>query len=209
MKKVAIIDYGMGNLDSVSRAVEECGGQPIITGKAAEIKTASYIILPGVGVFAEGMRNIRQGGLDKILNEQVITNKIPFLGICLGMQFLATKGHEGGETAGLDWIEGEVARFQPADPKLRLPHIGWNEVYPTQPGVLLDSIAPGKDFYFVHSYHFICQDSANIFGTTQYGGVINSVITKGHIFGVQFHPEKSQKVGFQLLKNFLNYHQSC
>lgn len=209
MRRVAIIDYGMGNLDSVSRAVEECGGQPVITGKAAEIKTASYIILPGVGVFAEGMRNIRQSGLDKVLNEQVLENKIPFLGICLGMQFLATRGLEGGETAGLGWIKGEVVRFKPADPKLRLPHIGWNEVCPTQPCLLLDHILPGKDFYFVHSYHFVCRDRTDVYAVTDYGGAINSIISREHIFGVQFHPEKSQKVGFQLLKNFLNFHQPC
>ena len=203
MKKVAIVNYGMSNLGSVVRAVEECGGDPLVTDQAREFEQASCIILPGVGAFAMGMQNMRSRHLDEILAEQVIHQQIPFLGICLGMQLLATKGWEGGENAGLDWIAGEVKRLEPDAPNVRIPHVGWNEVVFTQDSPLFAGIPSGKDFYFVHSYHFVCQQSQNISAITPYCGSFTSVVAKDNIFGVQFHPEKSQRVGFQVLKNFL------
>lgn len=203
MKRVAIVDYGMGNLDSVARAVEECGGSPLVTEKPGDLKIANYIILPGVGAFAMGMQNIREQQLDEGLTEQVIGKGIPFLGICLGMQLLATKGWEGGETVGLGWIEGEVKRLRPDGQNDRIPHIGWNEVIVTQPCPLFEGIPSGRDFYFVHSYHMSCRREHDVIARTPYCGSFVSAVRRDHIFGVQFHPEKSQRLGFQVLRNFL------
>src|SRR5262249_24962741 len=130
MTSVVIVDYGMCNLDSVARAVEECGANPVVTQEPRDLELATRIILPGVGAFRDALRNGRQGSLDQVLHEQVIGNQIRFLGICLGMQLLATKGWEGGETDGLGWIDGEVVRLQPTNEDTRIPHVGWNEVYP-------------------------------------------------------------------------------
>ena len=203
MTRVAIVDYGMGNLDSVARAVEECGGVPVVTGRAADIGSANRIILPGVGAFPDGMRNLKERSLDKILHEQVAGKGIPLLGICLGMQLLATRGWEGGETAGLGWIDGEVRRLQPGEGNTRIPHVGWNEVFAIRESPLFRGIPEGKDFYFVHSYHFLCDDDRDVLARTPYCGGFVSAIGRGSVFGVQFHPEKSQRAGFQVLRNFL------
>lgn len=203
MKRVAIIDYGMGNLGSVARAVEECGGQPIITRDASEIEAATHLILPGVGAFDMGMLNIRERGLDRMLAEQAIGKGIPLLGICLGMQVLARKGWEGAETEGLGWIDGEVKRLEPDGQRTRIPHVGWDEVFFTQASPLFEGIPSGKDFYFVHSYHLTCRRQQQVLGRTDYCGGFASVVGRERIFGVQFHPEKSQRVGLQVLKNFL------
>lgn len=203
MNTIAIIDYGMCNLDSVSRAVEECGGLPVVTDQKREIELASHIILPGVGAFPEAMHNIKQRSLDQILREQVLERHIPLLGICLGMQLLASKGLEFTETNGLDLVPGTVDRFDPSNEEIRIPHVGWNEVYPTRPSNLFDGIPPGKDFYFVHSYHFCPSDNADVLATTPYGTGFVSAVQRELVFGIQFHPEKSQRLGFALLKNFL------
>ena len=202
--KVAIVDYGMCNLDSVARAVEECGGTPLVTKKAHDLEIVTHIILPGVGAFSDAMRQIRQLSLDTALQEQVLDNQIPFLGICLGMQLMATKGWEGGETEGLGLIEGEVKRLEPDTHDTHIPHIGWNEVHYVQDNPLFHGVRSGKDFYFVHSYHFHCRREEDIVARTPYCGWFVSAICRGHIFGTQFHPEKSQKLGFQVLKNFLS-----
>lgn len=204
MKIVAIVDYGMCNLDSVARAVEECGANPIVTDRASDLAIASSIILPGVGAFPEAMCNLKQRGLDDALNQHVLSKQIPFLGICLGMQLLATTGWEGGETDGLGWIDGEVCRLEPTTKSERIPHVGWNEIDFECPSPLFKNISPGKDFYFVHSYHFCCASRDNILAYTPYCGSFVSAINRDLIFGVQFHPEKSQRLGFQLLKNFLS-----
>lgn len=204
MKTVAIVDYGMCNLDSVRRAVEECGGVPVVTDRAEGIETATHIILPGVGSFRDGMHNLRQRSLDTILREQVVGRQIPFLGICLGMQMLATKGWEGGETDGLGWIDGEVKKLEPVGEDRRIPHIGWNEVAVTRYSALFDGIDSGRDFYFVHSYHFRCRNAHDVLARTSYCGGFASAVGRGQVFGVQFHPEKSQRTGFRLLKNFLS-----
>ena len=203
MKKVAIVDYGMGNLGSVARTVEECGGSPLITNKAHDLEVANYVVLPGVGAFAIGMRNIRERGLDELLTAQVIGKGIPFLGICLGMQLLATKGWEGDETNGLGWIEGEVKRLQPDGQNVRIPHVGWNEVILTQASPLFSGILSGKDYYFVHSYHLLCRHERDVIARTPYCGGFVSAVGRDNIFGVQFHPEKSQRLGFQVIRNFL------
>lgn len=204
MNKVAIIDYKMGNLDSVAKAVFYCGGNPIITRDAKDLETATHIILPGVGSFKEGIKNIKEMGLDKILEEQVLKNKIPFLGICLGMQFLATEGNEGGNSRGLNFINGKVEKLEKKSETERIPHIGWNEVEFKKNSKLFEEIDSGKDFYFVHSYHFVCQDKDCVLATTPYCGGFVSAVQKSNIFGVQFHPEKSQDAGFKVIKNFLS-----
>ena len=204
MNLVAIVDYGMCNLDSVARAVEECGGTPVITDQERDLAVANRIILPGVGAFADAMRNVRECSLDRILAEQVLGNDIPFLGICLGMQLLAMKGWEGVETEGLGWIEGEVVRLEPSAEDKRIPHIGWDEVHWARESTLCRGIRQGEDFYFVHSYHICPRDDEDVLARTPYAGGFVSAIQRGHIFGVQFHPEKSQRAGFQVLTNFLS-----
>lgn len=203
MSTVAIVDYGMCNLDSVARAVEECGGHPVVTDRAADLAVARAIILPGVGAFADAMRNIRDRRLDDILGEQVLVKQIPFLGICLGMQLLATMGFEGGQTAGLGWIPGEVRRLIPVGDDTRIPHIGWNEVVAVRDSPLLRGIDRPSDFYFVHSYHLCPEHDEHIAAQTRYADGFVSVVQRDLIFGVQFHPEKSQRLGFQVLRNFL------
>lgn len=205
MKKVAIIEYGTGNLDSVARAVEECGGTSIISHDPKEIRAAHFLILPGVGAYSVGMRNLRERNLCEVLQKQVIEKGVPFLGICLGMQLLSTTGWEGGlETLGLGWIEGEVKRLEPQRPDERVPHIGWNEVTLLKLSPLFKGLSSGKDFYFVHSYHLACRFDADVVAKTDYCGGFASVVSKQNIFGVQFHPEKSQRAGFQVLDGFLS-----
>jgi glutamine amidotransferase len=167
------------------------------------LEQASYIILPGVGAFCTGMRSIRQHSLDQVLKEQVVDKGTPFLGLCLGMQLLGTKGEEGGETPGLGWIPGEVKRLEPQGSDLRIPHVGWNEVVYTQDSPLFKGIPSGKDFYFVHSYHLVCAQPEDAIAQTPYCGGFVSAVGRDRIFGVQFHPEKSQRVGFQVIRNFL------
>ncbi|MBI4559556.1 MAG: imidazole glycerol phosphate synthase subunit HisH [Candidatus Hydrogenedentes bacterium] len=203
MKTVAILDYGMGNLDSVARAVEECGGNPLVTEDPGSIAKAASIILPGVGAFADGMRELRARGLDSVLSEEAVEKKIPLLGICLGMQLLARKGNEGGETEGLGLIGGEVRRLQPDTPEARIPHIGWNEVELECSCPLFSGIPSNTDFYFVHSYHFYPDRDEAVVARTPYCGRFASCIQRENIFGVQFHPEKSQRPGLTLLRNFL------
>lgn len=200
--RVAIVDYGIGNVDSVRRAVELCGGMPMVTAVHAELRRAERIILPGVGAFPDGMRNLRERGLIEILNERVIGAGVPFLGICLGMQVLADRGLEGTETAGLGWIGGVVQRLEPAAGE-RVPHVGWNEVAFTRPSALFDGIPPGRDFYFVHSYHIAGVAATETLGTTPYAGGIVAAVSSGNVYGVQFHLEKSQRPGQRVLRNFL------
>jgi glutamine amidotransferase len=200
--QVAIVDYGMGNLDSVARAVEECGGRPLLTDSPRDLAGAAAVILPGVGAFAKGMANIRERGLDRVLVDDVAANDVPLLGVCLGMQLLATTGTEGVETPGLGLVPGRVERLQPPD-GLRVPHVGWNEVHHAQPNPLFDGIDSGRDFYFVHSYAMRCDDPADVVATAPYGEDVVAAVARGSVAGVQFHPEKSQKAGFQLLRNFL------
>jgi imidazole glycerol-phosphate synthase subunit HisH len=198
-----IVDARIGNLDSISRAVEECGGTPLISCEKKDFEQASHIILPGVGAFSAGMKNIREKGLDQLLRQFAIEKRVPLLGICLGMQLLASKGWENGEENGLDFLPGEVIRLKPDTPTTRIPHVGWDEVQLLREIPLFDGIDNGSNFYFVHSYHMICREPALVLATTPYCGGFTSVIGKQNILGVQFHPEKSQQVGFHLLKNFI------
>lgn len=203
MKEIAVVDYGMCNLDSVARAVEKCGGTSMITAAADEIATADGIILPGVGSFNDAMTSLRERGLVAVLQEQAGRRGVPFLGICLGMQLMADTGHEGGECEGLGLIPGEVPRFIADSPATRIPHVGWNEVELQQDCPLFHGIADHTDFYFVHSYHFRGDERA-VIGRTPYCGGFVSVVGQGLCFGVQFHPEKSLAAGQTLLRNFLS-----
>lgn len=201
---VAIIDYGMGNLGSVYRAFQECGAQPFISSDPTKIINADHIVLPGVGAFSEGMRHLQSRGFIEPLKKAALEMQTPFLGICLGMQLLADKGYEGGETNGLGFIKGTVKRLEPNEPTTRIPHVGWNELNKTQSNALFAEIPDGGDFYFVHSYHLLPQDQNDVLATTPYCGSFVSVVGRRNIFGTQFHPEKSSKLGFQLIRNFLS-----
>lgn len=203
MKTVALVDYGIGNVDSVRRALQECGAEVLLTAERSGFEKASAIVLPGVGAFGDGMRHLRERGLVELLNEQVLEKKIPFLGVCLGMQMLAKKGFENEASDGLGWIDADCVRLEPAEPGERIPHIGWNEAAHDGKSPLFKDLPSGKDFYFVHSYALKCRRPAEVVATTPYAGGFACAVGRDHIWGVQFHPEKSQKAGFQLLRNFL------
>jgi glutamine amidotransferase len=198
-----IVDYGLCNIDSVVRAVEECGGCAVVSDDPRDAKEAEKIILPGVGNFAVAMRALRRNGWDVSLRHEALVNGIPLLGICLGMQLLASRGKEGGDTEGLDLIPGEVVRLKPESANIRVPHIGWNEVAQKRSSLIFMGIPDRKDFFFVHSYHFVPADASFILATTPYDGTIVSAVCRNHIYGTQFHPEKSLGIGLRLLRNFL------
>ena len=198
-----IVDYGMGNLRSVSRAFEEVGADCLVSDDPRATREVAGIVIPGVGSFAEGMANLRRHGMADAITEAVREEKVPVLGICLGMQLLATTGHEGGETTGLDLIPGEV-RLLPRLPRERIPHVGWNEVSFVRDDELTEGLADSCDFYFVHSYAFAAENPDDVIATTPYAGGFASMIGKGCVRGVQCHPERSSKPGFKLLGNFLS-----
>jgi len=200
---VAIIDYGMGNLGSLRRALEECGGHVITAQTPADAEPADRWVLPGVGAFSDGMAHLRERGWVEAIQQSVHEKKRPLLGICLGMQLLSDKGYEGGENQGLQLIGGDVVRLKPPTPETRIPHVGWNEVHMSVSSPLFNAIADGTDFYFVHSYHFQVKDTTSLLAETPYCDRFVSVVGQGLVYGVQFHPEKSQRPGMQLLRNFL------
>ncbi len=200
---VMIIDYGMGNLQSVYRTFEECGAEVFISNDPGSLKLATHIILPGVGTFSDAMKNLKNLNWPvAIVNE--VKNGKPLLGICLGMQLLAEKGYENEETDGLGLIKGQVIKLKPQSSEIRIPHVGWNEVHQKVKNKLFSNIPDNSDFYFVHSYHFVPESDSNILSTTPYCNSFVSSVYCNKIFGVQFHPEKSGKFGFQVIKNFLS-----
>jgi len=203
MSTEGIVHYGMGTLGSVARAVEECGATPVVAAQPDALRKAASFILPGVGAFADGMAELHARGFVGPLRHEVLENAIPLLGICLGMQLLARTGFEGGETEGLDFIGGTIRRLEPDTSSTRIPHAGWNEVHQERPCPLFHDIPDGKDFYFVHSYHFECDDPVHIVARTPYCGGFVSCVNRANVYGVQFHPEKSQRPGLELLRNFL------
>ncbi len=202
--RALIVDYEMGNLGSVKRSLEECGAEVIVSKDPKDLDSASHVVLPGVGAFHDGMANLKQYGWIPTL-KKAAKDRIPILGICLGMQLLAEKGYEGGEMQGLGFIPGEVKRLTPKMPGERIPHVGWNEVHQTKTSPLFEGITSGTDFYFVHSYYFFPVNKNHAIATTPYCGNFTSAVATENIFGIQFHPEKSSKPGFQLLKNFLGF----
>lgn len=203
--KVLVIDYGMSNLGSIRRALEECGADVLVSDEPGDLKEASHVVLPGVGAFGDGMRNLTDRGWPAQLTKIVVDEGIPLLGICLGMQLLADRGFEGGEHGGLGLVPGEVKRLVAGAADERIPHVGWNEIFQVGENPLLVDINDGTDFYFVHSYHFIATEDRFVVARTPYCGGFSSVVCRENVFGVQFHPEKSGPMGFKLLKNFLDF----
>ena len=199
---IAVVDYGMGNLRSVSKAIEHVGANVKVTRNPQDLKDAKGIVLPGVGAFKDAVRNLKEFGLWEAIIREVEKGK-PFLGICLGLQLLFEKSYEFGETEGFGFIEGEVVRFElPKD--FKIPHMGWNQVYKKKDSELLKNIKEGEFFYFVHSYYVKPKNKNVVLTETDYGIYFTSSIEKENIFATQFHPEKSQKAGQKLLKNFVN-----
>lgn len=201
--KIAIINYQMGNLSSVRRAFDDLGAEVYIADDPLSMNDADGFVLPGVGSFAEGMGNLRSAGWVPALQDTVLQKRKPLLGICLGMQMLATYSHEGGLTDGLNFIPGEVHKLDRLGCNLRIPHVGWNEVRYRKKDVLFDRIPEFSDFYFVHSYAIVSKNVDHLVATVPYGCDAAAAIRNGNIFGCQFHPEKSSKAGRQLLKNFM------
>jgi len=203
MHTVAIIDYHMGNTQSVANAFESLGANPVITNDLAVLESADALVLPGVGAFPVGMKNLESLGLIPILNYLVLEKKKPFLGLCLGMQLIAKKGFEVEECNGLGWIDATVKPLSVSH-GLKVPHVGWNDVLPVRNSVVLGELQEIKSFYFVHSFIVEPEDASICVGTCEYGNNFTAVIERGNIMATQFHPEKSQKNGLQLLSNFLS-----
>ncbi len=200
---VVIVDYNMGNLGSVERFFQECGANVKVSNNPKDLHTAEKIVLPGVGSFCSGMNNLNKLGFIEVLKKEVLVNRIPILGICLGMQLLADEGIEGGSCLGLGFIPGKVVKLETKNNEEVLPHVGWNEINIKKENDILRNIPDKTDFYFVHSYHFIPSDLNIVVTETNYCGKFVSIIGKDNVFGVQFHPEKSIPYGFELIKNFL------
>ena len=200
---IAIVDYGMGNLGSIANMLKKVGAQSTISSDPQIITAADKLVLPGVGAFDNGMRNLAQRGLVELLNAQVLQHKKPILGLCLGMQ-LFTRASEEGQLKGLGWINAQTVRFKfdQANADLKIPHMGWNTLRIHRPHPLLADLEADARFYFVHSYHLICNDPESALATTTYGYDFASVVAQDNILGAQFHPEKSHKFGMKLLKNF-------
>lgn len=200
--RVAIVDYRMSNLHSVSQAMRLLGAEPVIAEHPDQLESATHIVLPGVGSFSDGMAQLHDAGWVDPIRRQVAGGK-PLLGICLGMQLLATRGTEGGDIPGLDLVPGDIVRLDTLGCDLRIPHVGWNSVGDATESGVFDGIPGGTDFYFVHSFAFKPADVSNVVAYTDYGRPIVAAVRRGAVVGTQFHPEKSSKAGFRLLRNFL------
>jgi len=209
---VAIVDYGSGNLRSAAKAFERAAAENgisaevTVTSAPEAVAGADRIVLPGVGAFADCRRGLAAvPGLEAALTEAVIVRGRPFLGICVGMQLMAERGREFETVTGLAWIDGEVVAIEPRECALKIPHIGWNEVDRRRSHPLLEGIAAGAHFYFVHSYHFRLARSVDLVAATDYGGPLAAIISRDNLAGTQFHPEKSQAAGLRLIGNFLRW----
>jgi imidazole glycerol-phosphate synthase subunit HisH len=200
---ITIIDYGMGNLGSIANMIKHIGHRSVITSDISKIESADKIILPGVGNFDRAMLNIKSLGLLPVIKEKAVNNRTPLLGICLGMQLMCNKSEEGTEV-GLELIDAEVKKISfSEDNNLKIPHMGWNLIEVKKENYLFEEMYDNPRFYFVHSYHAVCNDESDILTTTNYGYRFVSSFAKDNIVGVQFHPEKSHKFGMCLLKNFI------
>jgi len=212
MQSVALIDYGSGNLRSAEKALQKAaasgprGAAVTTTDDPDLIARADLIVLPGVGAFAACMSALSaRDGVIEAMTEAVRRRGTPFLGICVGMQLLATRGLEFGETAGLDWIGGDVRRIEPADPHCKVPHMGWNSLSGALPAPLFAGLSDAPHMYFTHSFAIFPQDAADVAAETDHGGRFPAAVMRGNVAGVQFHPEKSQGAGAQLLANVLEW----
>lgn len=204
---VAIIDYGSGNLRSAAKAFErQSDGPVLVTGDPDAVARADRIVLPGVGAFGDCKRGLlAMDGMMDALQDAVIGRGQPFFGICVGMQLIADVGLEHGRHDGFGWIGGEVAAIAPADPALKVPHMGWNTLTLPRQHSVTAGLADGDHVYFVHSYHLAAQDSGDVLATTDHGGTITAMVGRDNMIGTQFHPEKSQAVGLRLIANFLSW----
>lgn len=207
--KVGIIDYGVGNLGSMLRALEELRVSPVLVNRAIDMHASDCLILPGVGNFTDCIHLLQTDNWVDALQQEVHGYKRPLLGVCLGMHLLADSSAEGAKdsegTQGLGFIPGRVVHLNSLGCALRVPHVGWNSITRnTGVGHLFDGIPDGTDFYFVHSYAFVPQDPADVLATTDYGMPVTAAVRRGHVWGTQFHPEKSSRAGFRLLRNFIS-----
>lgn len=198
---ITIVDYGMGNLGSIRNMLKKIGFESEITSDPQAVLHARKLILPGVGAFDAGMESLDRSGLRQALDTRVLADKIPVLGICLGMQ-LMTAASEEGRLPGLGWIDAKALRFEPSQAAPKVPHMGWNLVEPTRQAPLVDGLPSESRFYFVHSYHVRCAQPDDVLLSTVYGLTFHSGFQRENVWGVQFHPEKSHRFGMQLLRNF-------
>lgn len=205
---VGIVHCGSGNIGSVAGAIDYLGGDPLIVREPAQFDQCSRLILPGVGSFREAVEQLRALGLAEALHRFALESKRPVLGICLGMQIMASKGFEGGETEGLGWFQGSVKKIQTNVHPARIPHVGWNEVVVRKSHPLLEGIPDRADFYFVHSYTVSLDDEEFLIATCPYADGVTAIMARDNIFAVQFHPEKSQDQGLRMLDNFLTWEPS-
>jgi imidazole glycerol-phosphate synthase subunit HisH len=204
MSNIIIVDYGMGNLNSVKRKLSLLGINALISSNPCDVTNACKLIIPGVGHFQKAVQNLKNLKLWDVLNELVLLKKTPILGICLGMQLMA-KHSEEGNAHGFGWFDAEVVKFQIKDHiKYKVPHTGWNQINKKKESSLMNEIPNLSEFYFVHSYHFICNNPADILNETEYEYKFTSAVEKENIFGVQYHPEKSHDAGEVLLRNYIN-----
>lgn len=203
--KVAIVNYGMGNLGSVRRAFDDLGAVATIAEHPSALFDAHRIVLPGVGAFGEGMARLQAGGWVEALRRLVEDGSRPLLGICLGMQMLASEGEEGGINHGLGFVTGRVRRLDVLGCTLRVPHVGWNEIGFDPADPLFVHIPQRSDFYFVHSFAFVADAESSVTARADYSVPVVASVRQGSVFGTQFHPEKSSKAGRQLLRNFLDF----
>ena len=202
---VALVDYGAGNLHSVENALRRVGAEVKVTANPDVLRAADRIVLPGVGSFGACAAGLRaESGVIEAMRERVFVGGAPFLGICVGMQLLATRGLEHGETQGLDWIEGEVRLIQPTDTSVKVPHMGWNDVAMT-PHARDHEVLEMGEAYFLHSYHFHASSGKDVLAMTDHGGGLVAAVGRDNILGVQFHPEKSQSYGLTMLSRFLEW----
>ena len=203
---IALIDYGAGNLQSVHNALKAAGAERVaVTADPKVVAGARRIVLPGVGSFKACMKGLQRiPGLIEALERRVLKDGVPFLGVCVGMQLLADRGLEHGETAGLGWIAGQVEPIERTDPAIKIPHMGWNDVAPMRHKDGASLIAPGEA-YFLHSYHFVADNGREIAAMTDHGGGLVAAVARDNLLGVQFHPEKSQAYGLALLARFLEW----
>lgn len=200
---ISIVDYGMCNVGSISSMLKKIGASHNIISTAQELRLADKVILPGVGAFDNGMSQLANLGLTDALNEKALKEKVPVLGICLGMQLL-TNGSEEGQLPGLGWIKAMTRKFDffSMDKPLKVPHMGWNDIKVKHTSPILNDMYSEPRFYFVHSYHVCCENNEDVIATTQYGFEVSAIVGADNIFGAQFHPEKSHKFGMKLLENF-------
>lgn len=208
--RVALVDYGSGNLHSAAKALalsgREAGAEIEVTSAPATIARADRIVLPGDGAFPACRAALEaEPGLIEALQDAVLGRGVPFMGICVGMQLLASVGHEYTDTPGLGWIAGAIERITPSDPALKVPHMGWNDLHFRQAHPVFDGIADGDHAYFVHSYQFRPADPAHLIASVDHGGSVCAIVGRDNILGLQFHPEKSQAVGLRILANFMRW----